>query len=252
LADLVELITVKPLEIDRFTAAHSIDGWMGLYGGEVAAQAVNAAIQTVEPGRMVHSLHGYYLRRGNAAKPLTFVVDRDRDGRSYSARRVAARQDGKAIFTLSASFQVPQDGPSAQLVEFPDVASPDDSEPVDTHLVDFEVRDPDPDPNRGHPTRAWLRCRRPLPAEPNTQVCALVYASDLFSGLPDVIHIDGETKMASLDHAVWIHRPPRCDDWLLIDHHGVSVASHRGWYSSYVFDRDGVLVASIAQEMVIR
>jgi acyl-CoA thioesterase-2 len=81
LADLVELITVKSLEIDRFTAALSIDGWMGLYGGEVAAQAVNAAIQTVEPGRTVHSLHGYYLRRGNAAKPLTFVVDRDRDGR---------------------------------------------------------------------------------------------------------------------------------------------------------------------------
>jgi acyl-CoA thioesterase-2 len=196
-------------------------------------------------------LHGYFLRRGDARLPVDFEVERDRDGHSYSARTVAARQEGRVIFRLAASFARPEEGPDRQAVVMPEVRGPEESQPLPPVLPGVEVRDPDPSAERAHPMRTWVRAPGAADGGALHQAAVLVYVSDLFSGLA---HLMGPRvrSMASLDHAVWFHRPVRVDDWVLMDHVGTSLASGRGWYTSTLFDRSGAALASCAQEMVIR
>ena len=254
---LAELLDVRELTPDRWVADAPAPGrHNGLYGGQVAAQALIAAARTVAAERAPHSLHGYFLRRGDARLPVVFDVERDRDGHSYSARTVAARQEDRVIFRLAASFSRPEEGPDRQAIGMPEVRGPEESQPLPAILTGVEVRDPDPSTERQHPMRTWVRA--PDTASPSAgeaealhAAAALVYVSDLFSGLANLMG-PRVRSMASLDHAVWFHRPARMDDWVLMDHVGTSVAAGRGWYTSTLFDRSGAALASCAQEMVIR
>ena len=251
---LGDLLTLRELTPDRWVAETLAPARLnGLYGGQVAAQALVAAARTVAPERLPHSLHGYFLRRGDAREPVTFDVERDRDGHSYSARTVVARQEGRVIFRLAASFTRAEDGPDRQAVTMPDARAPEDSAPLPSILPGVEIRDPDPRADRAHPMRTWVRAPGAAGGGTGTLHAAavLVYVSDLFTGLA---HLMGTRvrSMASLDHAAWFHRPVRMDDWVLMDHVGSSVAGGRGWYTSTLFDRAGAALASCAQEMVIR
>jgi len=249
LPDLLEVTEVSP---DGYVAERTLGGEAGMYGGQVVAQGMMAAAATVADDRTAHSLHATFLRPGDPRRPVSFEVHRDRDGRSYSARRVLARQDGDLMASMTVSFHVAEEGVDLQAVSLPDTPGPDDSEPVETHLVGIEVRVPDPQPDKHHPTRVWLRCTEPIGSDANLHVAALIYASDLFSGITDVVQIAPDARMTSLDHSLWIHRPVRLDDWVLMDMIGVSVASSRGWYTGHVYDGDGAAVAGMAQEMVLR
>lgn len=249
---LAALLSLRELAADRWLADGPAPGrHNGLYGGQVAAQALVAAARTVAGERAPHSLHGYFLRRGDARLPVVFDVDRDRDGHSYSARTVVARQEDRVVFRMTASFARPEEGPDRQAVPMPQVRGPEESQPLPPILPGVEVRDPDPSAERQHPMRTWVRAPGAGGQDPVHAAAALVYVSDLFSGLA---HLVGPRvrAMASLDHAVWFHRPVRADDWVLMDHVGTSVAAGRGWYTSTLFDRSGAALASAAQEMVIR
>jgi acyl-CoA thioesterase-2 len=250
LADLLDLVEV---DRDRYRAMTVFDDADALYGGQVAAQALVAAGHTVEPGRLPHSLHGYYLRGGDTARPTTFEVARDRDGRSYSARRVVALQGGEMIFTLAASFHVEEQGVSREALPTPDAGDPEDLPPgsVD-RLFSMDVRrPPQPYPDVRWPTRIWTRCTADLGDDPLRHAAALTYLSDIFSGLTPLAHTDGHPG-PSLDHAVWFHRPTRMDDWVLMDLVPQAVAGGRGFYRGTIHDRAGELVASIAQESLFR
>lgn len=249
---LAALLSVREVGPDRWLAEGLAPGrHNGLYGGQVAAQALVAAARTVAPERAPHSLHGYFLRRGDARLPVVFDVDRDRDGHSYSARTVVARQEDRVVFRVTASFARPEEGPDRQAVAMPEVAGPEESQPLPPILPGVEVRDPDPSAQRQHPMRTWVRVPGSAGEGPLHAAAALVYVSDLFSGLAALIG-PRVRAMASLDHAVWFHRPVRMDEWVLMDHVGASVAASRGWYTSTLFDRSGAALASAAQEMVIR
>ncbi|MGY1771282.1 acyl-CoA thioesterase [Blastococcus sp. SYSU D00813] len=249
---LAALLSVRELGTDRWVAEELAPGrHNGLYGGQVAAQALVAAARTVDGERAPHSLHGYFLRRGDARLPVRFDVDRDRDGRSYSARTVVARQEERVVFRMTASFTRPEEGPDRQAVAMPGVAGPEEAQPLPPILPGVEVRDPGPRAERQHPMRTWVRVPGAGAEDPLHAAAALVYVSDLFSGLAALIG-PRVRAMASLDHAVWFHRPVRLDDWVLMDHVGSSVAAGRGWYTSTLFDRSGAALASAAQEMVVR
>jgi acyl-CoA thioesterase-2 len=248
---LAELLELEEVDRDLYLAEPSVPG-PGLYGGQVAAQALVAAARTVDDDRTAHSLHGYFLRRGDADHRVVYEVERDRDGRSYSARRVTARQGGAVVFSMAASFHLADEGPDLQAVTMPATRGPEESEPIETHLIGLEVRDPDPRPERHHPARVWVRATDPLADDDGVHAAVLTYASDLFSGLAAFVDIGPQDAMASLDHAVWFHRPVRMDRWVLLDHLGASVAAGRGWYTGHLYDEAGAAVAGIAQEMVLR
>jgi acyl-CoA thioesterase II len=249
---LAQLLSVTEEAADRFVASVLAPGRAnGLYGGQVVAQALLAAARTVPDERRPHSLHGYFLRRGDAREPVTFDVDRDRDGHSYSARTVVARQDERVIFRMSASFTRAEEGPDRQAVAMPAVRGPGDATPLPPILPGVEVRDPEPSAERSHPVRTWVRAAGAGAEDPVYAAAVLVYVSDLFSGLAGLLG-PRVRSMASLDHAVWFHRPVRMDDWVLMDHVGTSVAAGRGWYRSTLFDRSGAALAACAQEMVVR
>jgi acyl-CoA thioesterase II len=246
------LLTVDQLTPTRFVANQSVEGPHGIYGGQVVGQALMAAAGTVGPEFVAHSLHGYFLRKGDPAVPVTYEVQLDRDGRSYSARRVLATQDDRLIFTLSASFHVPEDGPDHQAIAFPDTPGPEESQPFPTHLMGIEVRNPRPTAELSHPTRVWLRCDLPPDADANLKAAVLAYASDLFSGMSSLVDMRPTDMFTSLDHAVWLHRPVRIDQWVLMDLVGISLAANRGWYTGHFYDPSGVVVAGMTQEMVLR
>ncbi|MFJ8816333.1 acyl-CoA thioesterase [Amycolatopsis thermoflava] len=247
------LFGLEEVDRDLYRAPPADDEPFPLYGGQVAAQALNAAGRTVPPGREPHSLHGYFLRGGVAGKPLVLRVSRDRDGRSYSARRVTAIQDGDVIFTLSASFVTPEPGASRELEPAPVVPPPDElPEAVLPRLLSIEAKlPPQPDPDVEWPTRFWARCTARLPDDPLTHACVLTYLSDISSGLMP-LHHDNVATGPSLDHAVWFHRPVRLDDWVLTDLVPKTAGRGRGWYTGTVHDAGGALVASIAQEALFR
>jgi acyl-CoA thioesterase II len=230
-----------------------------LYGGQVAAQALKAAALTVEGDRRPHSLHSYFLRPGDPNRPVILKVDRDRDGRSFSARRVAAVQNGDVIFEMSCSFQVDEDG-AEFAVEFPaDATHPDDLGDDARHplhmgvdlKIDLRVPGEPGDPERSL-DRIWARFFCPVPDDPLDQACLLTFMSDLSSGFGD-LRIDGIPKFgATIDHAMWFQRTVPVDQWLLFESHPVKVGSHRGLYDGEVFTADGTLVATFAQEMLLR
>jgi len=225
-----------------------------LYGGQVAAQALLAAGLTVSSDRLPHSLHGYFLRSGDAARPTIFHVERDRDGRSFSARRVVAVQGGKVIFNMSASFQTPEAGRDHQIHEPPEAEQPNSTVALELRrLFSMEGRRPrQPYPKTSWPTRFWARTTVALPPEDHlVHACVLTYVSDHGTGLyamPD----DEAAPGPSLDHAVWFHRPARLDDWVLVDMRPVTVSGGRGWYTGSVTTGEGGLAASFVQETTFR
>jgi acyl-CoA thioesterase-2 len=243
-----------------------------VFGGEVAGQALVAAARTVEPDRTVHSLHAYFLRPGDPKRPILYQVDPIRDGRSFTTRRVVGIQRGDAIFTLSASFQVHEDGLHHQLPVL-DAADPDDLPPV-TEAVPgrpedwfarfpIELRFPDGPPGvsrgEGAPPRqlTWMRSPDRLPDDPALHACAVTYFSDLMllstALLPHQRVLgDPRLQMASLDHAVWFHAPFRADDWLCYQQEGTWAGNARALCRGHLFDRQGTLVATVMQEGLIR
>ena len=276
--ELLQLIHLETLEVNLFRGESRDIGTARVFGGQVLCQSVLAAAETVED-RMIHSLHAYFLRAGDPTAPIVYNVDRSRDGRSFSARRVVAIQHGRPIFTLAASFQVPEQGLEHQF-ECPDVAEPDEigenapiPEETLAHLpqkmrrwIDrfgpFEFKralgdDPmNPKPRPPH-QQVWFRLHGKLPDNPMLNRALLAYMSDFHlvgtALLPHGISwAQGNLVMASLDHAMWFHRDCDLNDWLLYSCDSPSTSGGRGLARGLIFDRRGNLVASTAQEGMIR
>jgi acyl-CoA thioesterase II len=260
---LLRLLTLEPAGTDAFRASVPSGGPERLFGGHVAAQALRAATLTVDSDRLPHSLHAYFLRPGRLGDDLELSVDRARDGRSFTTRRVTVEQSGETIFVLDASFAVPEPGDEWHLPGPADVPDPDsvrDAEsPISKFLAmsPFELRpvvaaEPGEFPVI-HPF--WVRTVGRLPDDPALHACALTYMSDM--GVVGSARAPTSTlpKMfigASLDHAVWIHRPVRADEWLLFSVEPVTNFAARGLARGTFHTVDGVLVASVAQEALLR
>ena len=272
---LVKLLDLEPIEVNMFRGISPDEERQRVFGGQVAGQALVAAARTVEPGRTVHSLHAYFLRPGDPTVPILYEVDRIRDGRSFSTRRVVAIQHGKAIFNLQLSFQVPEEGLEHEAV-MPEVTPADElpdfttrmapyaealgpwyfrPRPIDTRHVDWAP------PDRKEPLppyqRVWLRADGVLPDDPVLHACVLTYASDMTlldtALLPHGGSWDDEGLfMASLDHAMWFHRPFRADDWLLYDQDTPSASGGRGISRGEIFTAEGHLAVTVVQEGLIR
>ncbi|WP_156371242.1 acyl-CoA thioesterase [Nocardia arizonensis] len=252
-AQVLDLRSVSPNAfVTAPTGAHDR---RGLYGGQLAAQALQAAVNTVPPDRLVHSLHSYFLVPGDATAPVTLRVERDRDGRRYSTRRVVASQRDKTVLHLSASFQLPKDGPDYQAAVAPEAEAPEQlpSFTLDKRMLDVDARVPtDPEPWHRWPTRIWVRLREPLGDDPNSHACGLTFLSDMCTGLSKAPLVEYVGVLPSLDHSLWLHRPVRVDDWLLMDLRPESTSGGRGMYTGRVYDRYGTLVASMAQESLFK
>jgi len=256
-AGLLDVLALEVIEENIFRSSFTFDEKLplALFGGQVAAQALIAAGRTVDPARLAHSLHGYFLRGGDAKLPVVFTVYRDRDGTSFSARRVVAVQKGAVIFNMAASFHRQEQGAYEQHVDHPDVPAPEECEPlVLPRLFSVEGRAvPQPYAHRdiAIPTRFWSRVTAPLGDDPLLHAAALTYVSDVSTGnLPSE---DGEwLSFASIDHAVWFHRPLDLNDWQLSDYHPRTAGGGRGLYNGSIFDRGGELVATFSQEGVYR
>jgi acyl-CoA thioesterase-2 len=245
-----DLLDLEYVEENLYRSCAVFDEPYRLFGGQVAAQALLAAGRTVPDGRVPHSLHGYFLRQGSTYRPTLFQVDRDRDGQSFSARRVVAIQEGEVIFNMSASFAAPRPGADKDAEDAPDIP-PLDALPGRIHprVPSFEFRAPDS--GQRLPSRFWIRCTDGLRDDPLVHAAVLAYTSDISTGL---IPLEGDGSLAgpSLDHAVWFHRPARMDDWTWQELTPHTVAGGRGWYTGAVYTCDGVRVASIAQETLFR
>lgn len=278
LAELLDLLDLEPIERDIFRGRSPAEPSQRVFGGQVAGQALVAAVRTVPADRPVHSLHAYFIRPGDPSVPIVYTVDRARDGRSFTTRRVVAVQHGKAIFTMSASFQQVESGPEHQS-PMPDVPRPETlpsfqdrlaaigvdlgaylerRRPIDVRYVGplpWEVRGDEA--LRRPRNQVWLRVDGELPDDPLLHVCLMAYASDLT--LLDSVLIahgvawgDGRVTGASLDHAMWFHRPFRADRWLLYDQEAPVAAGARGLARGQVFTESGELVVSVVQEGLIR
>lgn len=251
--DLLRLLDLEKIEEDLYRSTFVFHEDYALYGGQVAAQALRAAGLTVDPARQPHSLHGYFLRRGEPQLPTVLKVFRDRDGRSFSARRVVAIQRGEVIFNASASFQPSADTGLVQVEPMPQTEGPERLEPsAFERLHSIEIRRPAPPFEQAlWPTRFWARVTIDLPADPLVHACALAYLSDISTGVLPAP--DGSARPgASLDHAVWFHTPVDMAQWTLSDYHPRVAGNGRGWYTGSIFTADGGLVASIAQETLYR
>lgn len=279
--DLLRRLDLRALGDDLFEGENEPNSWGRLFGGMVAAQALSAARRTVPEDRIVHSLHGYFLRPGDMDQAVTYTVDRIRDGRSFTTRRIVAMQGGKAIFNMAASFHVIEHGYEHQ-IPMPDVPAPETlkpwieyARPLAKFIDDEKQRERflserpiemryqqkptylGGDPSDG-PNAVWFRAADTLPEDPFIHRCVLTYASDM-SLLDNAIRPHGRkgplgnVMMASLDHAVWFHRPEiNLNDWLLYYQDTPAGAGARGFARGTVYTRDGKLVASMAQEGLIR
>ncbi len=279
LEELVSLLALEKLEHNLFRGQSQDLGWGLVFGGQVLGQALSAAGQTVEEERPVHSLHGYFLRPGIASKPIIYDVDRIRDGKSFTTRRVVAIQDGRPIFNLSASFQSAEKGFEHQ-AEMPKRVGPDGLKneheawlerlsriPKKFHARvqaerPIEIRAVDPvDPlqpeEAGLEHDVWVKASGPLPDDPALHRYLLAYCSD-FAFMTTSLRphratwLDPTMQVASLDHAMWFHRPFRMDEWLLHSIDSPSASGARGLVRGSFFTREGELVASTAQEGLIR
>jgi len=269
---------LETLEVNLFRGESRDIGTPRVFGGQVLAQSVIAASRTVDEGT-IHSLHAYFLRAGDSTAPIVYDVDRNRDGRSFKSRRVVAIQHGRPIFTLAASFQLEQEGLDHQF-EMPDVPMPEDlpsesnvseeqlqqvpqllrrwftrTGPFDFRSVKkVDVFNPRPQPPRQD---IWFRLNEKIDAPDLMHRALMAYASDFHlvgtATLPHGISfIQDDLTMASLDHAMWFHRPARVDDWLLYSCDSPSSSGGRGLARGSIYDRSGRLVASAAQEGMIR
>jgi acyl-CoA thioesterase-2 len=251
---VLDVLDLEEIDLDLYRSRLVFADRLPLYGGQVAAQALLAAGRTVPEDRLPHSLHGYFLRSGDAARPTVFRVERDRDGRSFSARRVVALQGGEVVFSMSTSFAVAGEGPDLRADPAPEVEPPDRLRGYDVpRLFSMEGRKPaQPFEVPSYwPTRFWARSRVPLPDSLLTHACVLTYLSDIGTGLA-AFPQDEASSGPSLDHAVWFHRPVRLDDWVLMDLIPRTVSQGRGWYTGSVMTADGTLAASFTQEALFR
>tara|TARA_R110000868_G_scaffold26691_22_gene102579 strand:+ start:749 stop:1672 length:924 start_codon:yes stop_codon:yes gene_type:complete len=277
---MMAILDLERIEADRYRGQSPQDGWQRVYGGQVIGQALVAASRSVED-RVLHSLHGYFLRPGDPSIPIFYEVERVRDGRSFCTRRVVAFQHGKEIFIMSASFQVLEEGlehqidmdavpdpeslmgeaeMKAMMLSQPNVPAPvkrywERDRPIEfrpldlTHYVSREKLPPR--------QQIWVRSSSPLPDDDALQKCALAYMSDmtlldtaLFAHGLNMF--TGKLQMASLDHAMWFHRPFRAQDWMLYSQDSPSSSNARGFCRGSIYSREGKLIASVAQEGLIR
>jgi acyl-CoA thioesterase-2 len=276
---VVDLLDLEQIELDIFRGrSPENERRQRVFGGQVAGQALVAAGRTVPADRPVHSLHAYFIRPGDPAVPLIYLVDRVRDGRSFTTRRVSAVQHGKVIFTLSASFHHPEEG-VLHARAMPTVPAPEGlptaaermarlfgkeagefaaKNPIDIRYVGPLTFEAAKDPAlRVTHSMVWIRADGDLPDDALLHVCLMTYASDMT--LLDSVLLanglswaDGRTVGASLDHAMWFHRPFRTDQWLLYTQESPAAAGARGLARGEVFTRDGELVVSVMQEGLIR
>ena len=277
--ELVELLDLETIDVNLFRGIQPDTLLQRVFGGQVAAQSLVAGARTVEPPLQVHSLHSYFLRPGDTAVPIVYDVERIRDGKSFSTRRVVARQHGRPIYYMTASFQVPEDGFEHQDV-MPEVPSPAESpdmgemfrarspESADEWLTEWAALELRwvgdsrkggviPNDERPSQSRLWIRVSGRLDDHPLTHQAALTYASDMTllgsSLVPHGVHVSSPSmQSASLDHSMWFHRPFRADEWLLYDQASPSASGARGLAIGRLFAEDGTLVATVAQEGLIR
>ncbi len=276
LEEVVDLLDLERVEDDLFRGRQPAESGQRVFGGQVAAQALVAAARTVGADRPVHSLHAYFLRPGDPAVPILYEVDRIRDGRSFTTRRVVAVQHGRAIFNLQASFHTAEQG-FGHGDPLPDVPAPDGLPTVQEQLdgvpgLSHWFRRPRPvemryvnDPPavasaKGEPgsrTTVWVRAAGSLPDDPVLHVCVVAYASDV-TLLETAVRAHGlswgtgEIMGASLDHAMWFHAPFRADDWWLYDQHTPFTGGGRGLAHGGIWTPDGTRVASVVQEGLVR
>lgn len=276
---LLEILDLEKIEENMFRGESPNVGWQRVFGGQVIGQALVSAQRTVEQGRIVHSLHGYFMRPGDPSVPILYEVDRIRDGRSFTTRRVVAIQHGKAIFSMSASFQIVETGLEHH-VPMPDVPDPESLQsgaelakqyidhapegvrkywqrerPIELRPINVEhyISDKKLDPVQN----IWFRSTGKLPSDAAIQQAVLAYASDmtlldtsLFAHGRAVF--DPKLQVASLDHAMWFHHPVNMEDWHLYSQDSPSTSGARGFTRGGIYDRSGKLVASVAQEGLIR
>lgn len=276
---LLDFLDLEQVERNLFRGSCHEGAPLRAFGGQVAAQALTAAGRTVPENRSVHSLHGYFLHPGDTRQPIVYGVERLRDGGSYLSRRVTAIQDGRTIFSLSASFKRTEPGPGRQLT-MPLTSGPDslqdtgglqaDEVAAEQHegsawhrVLDIRYADVPLEQTLTGQTeqRLWIRATQPLRDDPLIHACALAYASDL--GLAPTAALDTASPsvlrspssslfMTSLDHAIWYHRPFRADRWMLFTQRSPSAGDGRGLTMADVWSQDGLLVASVVQEAVLR
>ncbi len=277
--DLVSILDLETLEQNLFRGRGPKAGWQRVYGGQVLGQALVAAVRTVPAERVAHSAHAYFLLPGDPAEPIIYDVERIRDGGSFTTRRVKGIQHGRAMFVMSVSFHKAEEGYDHH-APMPNVPSPEDL-PSEKDLTDkmldklpenmrrywererpIEIRPVDVSryfarDEREPAQHIWMRATRPLPDALPLHQCVLAYASD-FTLLDTALiahgklMFDTDLQLASLDHAMWFHRPFRADDWLLYAQDSPSAFGSRGFCRGSVFTRDGLLVASTTQEGLMR
>ena len=276
---LLSILDLEPLEENLFRGRSPQEGWQRVYGGQVLGQALVAAVRTVPPERIAHSLHAYFLLGGDPTRPIVYNVDRVRDGRSFTTRRVTAIQHGRPMFVMSVSFHIAEPGLDHQNA-MPKVPPPEDlpseqqlkakllahlpenmrsywerERPIEMRPVDvsrYFAR------QKGAPEQmVWMRASGRLPDAFPLHQCVLAYASD-FTLLDTALiahgklMFDRDMQLASLDHALWFHRPFRADEWLLYAQDSPSSHGARGFCRGNVFTRDGQLIASVCQEGLMR
>jgi acyl-CoA thioesterase-2 len=260
---LLDNLALEPLETNLFRGrTPAAERRSRIYGGQVIAQALLAAYETVED-RLCHSLHCYFIRPGDPSIPIIFEVDRARDGGSFTTRRVIAVQKGRQIFNLAASFQAPEEGlehqsPMPQAPAWSDAPVDEDDDP---DVRPLEIRRADGRSGHGEAKsrsaqqQVWIRARDPVPDDQRLQQVVLAYASDMTllgtSLRPHGVHWD-QLQSASLDHAMWFHRPINANAWHLFDQNSPSTSGGRGMNLGYLYDAGGALVATCAQEGLMR
>jgi len=279
-ADLLKILDLEMLDVNLFRGNSPQAGWQRVYGGQVIGQALVAAVRTVDPGRPPHSLHAYFLLPGDPKVPIIYDVDRMRDGKSFTTRRVTARQHGHPIYSMLVSFHADEADQLAHQAQMPDVPLPD-ALPTEAE-VRKNVLPTMPDPVRRYYERerpielrpveyerylgkkipdgrfnVWFKATDRLPDDLAIHQCVLAYSSDM--GLLDTSLVphgrtlfEKEFMAASLDHALWLHRPFRADEWLLYSQDSPNLNGARGFARGLVFKQDGTLVASVAQEGLVR
>lgn len=277
LSELLDQLTLEQIELDLFRGESRDLGGRMVFGGQVLGQALMAATRTVDPAFRAHSLHAYFLRPGDKTRPIVYEVDRIRDGKSFMTRRVVAIQHGRPIFALSASYQLPEEGITHQ-VPMPEVPAPEtlpteaqtrqarsqtnpdqqnltylQTRPLEIRLIPAQQLPPAPLPQK----MIWMRAQGEPPADPGLHRCLLAYASD-FNLLGTALLPHGlsfrqpNLQGASIDHALWFHREFRMDDWLLYAMESPSASNARGFSRGSIFNQQGQLVASVAQEGLMR
>lgn len=279
LEELVELLDIEDIDVNLFRGRQPDTELQRVFGGQVAAQALIAATRTAPPGFSVHSLHSYFLRPGDTAVPIVYDVESLREGRSFATRRVVARQHGRSIYLMSANFQAPEQGLDHQDT-MPDVPGPErgmdlaqmfaaragggpgewerEWAALDVRYLGNSAVGGVPE-DRSRPARAqiWVRVTGRLPDDPLDHLAAFTYASDMTllgaSLVPHDTYLSAPgMQVASLDHTIWFHRQFRADEWWLFDQHSPSASGGRGLVLARVFTQDGTLVATVAQEGLIR